>query len=249
MANTAAPCLRRRSVPMRPSRVVSPPQPRALRQVASFRYPAHRQSTRHAPYRARRRPERESVQQARVLGRTAGATRVGAFGFRSGFTPPSKALTHLMLFSADGRPRTTLLGLFENASVLGSAGDRREMAETTGISTRGRMCVSPGPSSPATIFREVQLSASRRSARARRRAAPALPTPHPRTRALTTRRNARRPCDPGAQHCGTVGLKLANIPAGLSSNSQMWNIHTPNPSLRVNGMPKNTGGSALCHFS
>ena len=65
-----------------------------------------------------------------------------------------------MLFSADGRLRTTLLGLFENASVLGSAGDRREMAETTGIGTRGRKCVSPGPSSPATIFREVQLSAS-----------------------------------------------------------------------------------------
>jgi hypothetical protein len=37
--------------------------------------------------------------------------------------------------------------------------------------------------------------------------------------------------------------------AGLCSNSQMWNIHTPNASLRVNGMPKNAGGSASSHFS
>jgi hypothetical protein len=58
-----------------------------------------------------------------------------------------------------------------------------------------------------------------------------------------------QPMPANAQHCGTFGLKLANIPAGLCSNSQMWNIHTSNPSLRVNGMPKNAGGSALCHFS
>jgi hypothetical protein len=47
-----------------------------------------RQSRRHAPCRPRCRSERESVQQARVLGRTAGATRVRAFRFRSGRTPP-----------------------------------------------------------------------------------------------------------------------------------------------------------------
>ena len=91
MANTAAPSPRRRSVPTRLLRVVSPPQPRALRQVASFRYPALRQSRRHAPGRARCRPERESVQQARVLGRTADATRVGAFRFRSRRSPPNAA--------------------------------------------------------------------------------------------------------------------------------------------------------------
>ena len=52
-----------------------------------------------------------------------------------------------------------------------------------------------------------------------------------------------------AQHCGTLGLKLANIPAGLCWNTQMWNIQTPKPSFRVNGMPKNSGALSPCHFS
>ena len=203
MANTAAPSPRRRSVPTRLLRVVSPPWPRALRQVASFRYPALRQSRRHAPCRPRCRPERESVQQARVLGRTADATRVGAFRFRSGRTPPDAA--HLTSFPARVVCQPQCSG----------CNDPR--AERVNEARRG--------SRPGALIRA-----------------------RTRTAALITRRLRGGQCR-RSQHCGTVGLKLANIPAGLCSNSQMWNIHTPNPSLRVNGMPKNSGGSALCHFS
>ena len=53
------------------------------------RLPANPDDTRRC--RARCRPERESVQQARVLGRTADATPVGAFRFRSGRTSPKVA--------------------------------------------------------------------------------------------------------------------------------------------------------------
>ena len=96
MANTAAPHRRQRSVPTRRLRVRSPP-PRALPQAASSRYPAPRQSRRHAPCRARCRPERGSVQPTRVLGRTADATPGGAFRFRSGRTPPKVAMRAAIL--------------------------------------------------------------------------------------------------------------------------------------------------------